>query len=344
MKETICDFAQKETISSWECLRDKFQCHANSDKQWIFRGHRDCSYLLQSTIERQFVEHQLPDVVQESGQRCKCPKNDEKDKESMHLKSLESLREALKEKIVQDDQQVDIGPHRAPPNILNLEDGMIRYFQRHYHHYSSGRPVKYNQMEWLALMRHHGSPARLTDWTYSFYVAVYFALFRGKNECSVWAINCTWLGESTQRILEKKSKDMWCRFRADRNITKPKTFDALLRNPNRIPLVYLVNPYRLNQRLVIQQGAFLCPANIRVPFEDNLLAMWEDYELQGNELFKYTISVDKEERIKILRNLFRLNISPATLLPGLDGFSESIEFLLAYPEVLQPHRDLSSRL
>jgi hypothetical protein len=35
----------------------------------------------------------------------------------------------------------------------------------------------------------------------------------------------------------------------------------------------IVNPFRLHQRLVVQQGVFLCPGNIRRPFEKNLLAL-----------------------------------------------------------------------
>ena len=30
------------------------------------------------------------------------------------------------------------------------------------------------------------------------------------------------------------------------------------------------NPFRLNERLTIQKGVFMCPGNVTVPFEENL--------------------------------------------------------------------------
>ena len=41
--------------------------------------------------------------------------------------------------------------------------------------YLNNTPEKNNWVEWLALMRHYGGPARLLDWTYSFFVAVFLA-------------------------------------------------------------------------------------------------------------------------------------------------------------------------
>ena len=49
-------------------------------------------------------------------------------------------------------------------------------------------------MEWRALIRHYGGPARLLDWTYSFFVAVFLAMQEAKDDehCAVWAYNVDW--------------------------------------------------------------------------------------------------------------------------------------------------------
>jgi len=57
------------------------------------------------------------------------------------------------------------------------------YFASMLHHF----------VEWLALMRHYGAPTRLMDWTWSFYVAVFFAMHdippESEDNCAVWALN-----------------------------------------------------------------------------------------------------------------------------------------------------------
>jgi hypothetical protein len=57
-----------------------------------------------------------------------------------------------------------------------IEDILLRNFMRKYHHYSQHIPDRGNTLEWLSVMQHYGAPTRLLDFTYSVYVAAYFAL------------------------------------------------------------------------------------------------------------------------------------------------------------------------
>ncbi|MBI4330049.1 MAG: FRG domain-containing protein [Chloroflexi bacterium] len=79
--------------------------------------------------------------------------------------------------------------------IPQLELDMIREFQRRVHHYMAHVPDMAKKDEWLALMRHHGVPARLLDFTYSPYVAAYVAFEHADpgTAVAVWAIDATWL-------------------------------------------------------------------------------------------------------------------------------------------------------
>src|SRR6267142_932504 len=64
------------------------------------------------------------------------------------------------------------------------EGGLIRQFKRRAHHYLQTIPEKDNWIEWLSLMQHYGAPTRLQDWTYSFFVALFFAIQNAQENCS----------------------------------------------------------------------------------------------------------------------------------------------------------------
>ena len=63
------------------------------------------------------------------------------------------------------------------------------------------------------------------------------------------------------------------------------SFEAVFSPDKPLKFVYPVNPVRLNQRLIIQQGVFLCPADVKVSFEENLAATATVFG--GLEIYKF---------------------------------------------------------
>jgi hypothetical protein len=188
-------------------------------------------------------------------------------------------------------------------------------------------------MEWLALMRHYGAPTRLMDWTWSFYVALFFAIHRtgeehrtGKERCAVWALDL----DEVIRVMEPNVEKL---IHGDPNVKKWETFEEVFKQEHE--LVVNVSAFRLNERLLVQQGTFLVPANVAVPFEDNLAAVLKKIK-KPEGLIKFNISAKRKTRQNILRRLHEMNIGRATLFPGLDGFAQSLDQLLAIPDVLRP--------
>ena len=76
-----------------------------------------------------------------------------------------------------------------PPVWAAQEERILRIFKRKGHHFLSGRPLPDDDFEWLALMQHHGAPTRLLDFTWSPYVAAFFALQLATGDAAVWALN-----------------------------------------------------------------------------------------------------------------------------------------------------------
>jgi hypothetical protein len=176
----------------------------------------------------------------------------------------------------------------------------------------------------LALMQHHGAPTRLTDWTYSPFVAAYFALECAESECFVWCVNGEWCLRAARTVvpnIDERNVD------AKRN---DETWRKFYMRSHKF--VFAENPSLLNRRLIIQQGVFLCPGDVSVPFTQNLKAMggWNE----ARNVIKVRFVLDRGFRRQAMAELFRMNVSRATLFPGLDGFAQSLGHRMPFYESL----------
>ena len=66
----------------------------------------------------------------------------------------------------------------APEAWSQQEARILRIFKRKAHQFLDKPPDWDDDFQWLALMQHHGAPTRLIDFTWSPYVAAFFALER----------------------------------------------------------------------------------------------------------------------------------------------------------------------
>jgi hypothetical protein len=101
---------------------------------------------------------------------------------------------------------------------------------------------------------------------------------------------------------------------------------------NTIPLVFIGEPLVMNQRLVAQSGTFAVPGKIDEPLE----AILADYPDPENTILKLRI-VTKDVRREAMRALYAMNITNATLFPGLDGLARSMAYELEYHWAFDPY-------
>ena len=216
---------------------------------------------------------------------------------------------------------------------------MIRQFQRRFSAYAGTVPTPVSKLDWLALMQHHGCSTRLVDFSHSFYVAAFFAVEFAAKNAAIWAISKHALAKRIahfQNREEEGDDEM-------RNLRHAIFAEAYL-GLSDIPafptrLAVPVEPEYLHNRLITQQGFFLCPLDLTSSFVANLEASFglptealsKVNELQwpasSNELENYSVlKIILPHKIHGMaaKDLHRMNINAGTLFPGLDGYARSM--------------------
>jgi hypothetical protein len=261
-------------IGTWKQLLQVADRLESSGKDWVFRGHADASYPLESTLDRT--------------------------RKRFGVKG---------------------------ESIWNLEEWYLDEFKRCYSIYSPGStPEDEDTIYWLSLMRHYGAPSRFVDFTFSFFIAAYFALEDSKAWSAIWAISKTWLNGPCVKLRERISKNALEKAWADR---EGWAFDMLMlrdkhdkKRKHDSKMIFPTNPLQLHQRLAAQQGLFLCPTDISATFEENLSAI--DGSSSRNNVVKIVLKGSCRARKSLLYSLYRAGISRAVLFPDLDGFARGL--------------------
>jgi len=245
--------------------------------------------------------------------------------------------------------------------LSDIEGHVVTQFKRGAPTYLDDLPMHEDIIGWLSLIQSHGGPTRLLDMTRSLYVAAFFALAEhSESEHRViWAINDRVIrGVLSQVLRTEDGRALPCgnEFEAGEllNSTLTGKFDG--------PAACTGAPFFLSGRLIAQQGLFLFSLNMQNTLEQNLYGMFgvdaaEVYpdslvgwfrnpfsqallpRLQRTPIIK--IVVPSEERVRVLTDLRRMNITYASLFPGVDGFARGLHHELL--EIQGPIRDGASQ-
>ena len=116
-----------------------------------------------------------------------------------------------------------------------------------------------DDFHWLALMQHHGAPTRLLDFTWSPYVAAFFALERTLGDGVVWAMNPARIDSGRA----PKPTRMDPRIQGN--------FQRYFLKGNR-RFIWMGEPHTMNRRLIAQSGTFAVPGVLDMPIEEILSA------------------------------------------------------------------------
>ena len=241
------------------------------------------------------------------------------------------------------------------------EEEILNQFKRQAHQHIASPPGREENVEWLSL---------ILDFTSSFYVGAFFAMEDAVGNAVVWAINRQHLDNHLMNLTDQPEladHDPTVRtsaVRAAERCIRPSTPRAMQElgdalnaerpqqwEPDPVigaPNVLAVKPWRLNQRMIIQQGWFLFPTSLDASFQHNLCGalgvpgqelpaktpktnLTEIKELLSNpesNLAILKMVFPRDVHLDAMRDLQRMNITAATPFPGLDGFARSLRFSL----------------
>lgn len=189
-----------------------------------------------------------------------------------------------------------------------IESDCLAMFKRQSHLHVPVRemPAPDDDWAWYALMQHHRAPTRLLDWTTSPFVAAYFACVEEwEGDGVVWLVHARTLRVESEKEAVKKVGTYW--------------------------------PNRPSERMVAQQGFFVYPGVVGDDLEpviDEFLRPVHgavDGEVYGKLVIPTAV------KPALLKQLRLMNISAASLFPGVDGLGATARELAmlsgVYPRV-----------
>lgn len=235
--------------------------------------------------------------------------------------------------------------HTTSGQLLSRESWMLYQFQRFAHHHRNDLPPSQHIADWLALIQHYGGPTRLLDFTYSLYVAAFFATESASEDAAIWCINTY---EINRLAKEKLAAHNNCGNISEIRRQMTNRFTELREEPQPPLGVLHVEPDRMHERMYQQQGLFLVPTNPDRPFLENLASMLEcdaslfhsdqkckwstkfDLKLipHKEDIYVFKLLLPRKWHKEIIAELQYMNITAATLFPGLEGFARSLKFHL----------------
>lgn len=253
-KESQKNSVRNIFCASWEAFFNYYSTKLFDaiDNELVWRGHKESSWKLESTLLRDF-----PEGIDETFIKMII---------SHFKKSLRGKKEAIQ------IEQYQNGKNDQPL----WED------------------------EWLTLGQHYGLKTPLLDWTYSAFVATYFAYIEKNNTSPyrlIFALNKEKLSEITQTKHQETSD---------------------------VRLICIDSHF--NPRLINQQGLFTYG-----PLEQDLESWIEENIEQDESIEKiilYKFYIPNTERNKILTVLNRMNINPTTLFPDISGAANHVNLKL----------------
>lgn len=216
----------------------------------------------------------------------------------------------------------------------------IEKFKKSAHQHLHHLPMDSDLLSWLAVMQHFGAPTRLIDFTFSPYVALFFAL-----EGAAPRVD---FGEHpTETELHKSCKPYDVHAVHLKSI-RTKTSSVL--GSTRLPtgddlsigsgkrqvkkfVTFFEGVWR-NQRQIAQQGLFMIPSKVDMDIEGFLSSCpSKSTSYPQTTWFTFRFPGGLDSYREMVTRLLAMNVTAESLFPGLEGIARSISMKYYEPKI-----------
>lgn len=181
-------------------------------------------------------------------------------------------------------------------NAKRMENRGLAFFRQRARLYLKDLPADEDLLGWLTLMQHYGAPTRLTDWTYSPFVALFFA-YQGMPDTSdapdmtIWMLNARLLREAFTGITPEGAVPDLAGIDPDSGfgprevrISQPVLTGQLVEVENRllrdvirreVPWPVPLAIMRPDARMVAQQACFVCTGTLSIAADSALCRVFK---------------------------------------------------------------------
>lgn len=202
---------------------------------------------------------------------------------------------------------------RLGGSFRELEGHLLRNFCKYSQLMDAER--HYSDWKWLTLGQHHGLPTRLTDWTYSPFVALHFAtanIYHTGRDGVVWCVDFVKVHDEIPEVLKEQQKraksNAFTVGMLEQVASSITEFDTLAESP----FAVFFEPPSMSDRIVNQFALFSVMSDPMISL-DSWLASRTDVCRR--------VIIPKEIKNEIRDKLDQANITERVLFPGLDGLA-----------------------
>jgi hypothetical protein len=231
-----------------------------------------------------------------------------------HPKTYNNLTPRIFRDIYRDENYLKFRP--------NYEMIAIERFKQVAPSLYSNVPGRDNDLEWLTLMQHHGTPTRLLDWTENILIALYFVVKDfAEDDGEMWvlfplALNISYGFQGmplfNNVFLQYLAKEI--NYKKDKKSKLTQSLEII----NGIPKYPLAFYPTLNfLRMVVQSSTFTIHP---IPEKGNQI---QDL-LEGQKRYLAHYIIPAKNKKKLLEDLNSLEIKHFRLFPDLDSLSKDI--------------------